>query len=118
MRVCPALIVLAACALAAGCSKSRSSGTGALAVSTIGPEGGIVVVDGGSQQGLVLEVPAGALSEPVQFFVYDEVLPLSPTAPGNQTPGSQANGSEPTSTAPQAGQPFRIEPVDLTATIG
>lgn len=102
MRVCPAVYALVACAFAAACSDS-SSGTGALAVSRIGPEGGIVVVERGSQQGLVLEVPPGTVDQPTDFRIIEELLSL-PDENQLVTVGGQA------------GQPFRIEPIDLVTT--
>jgi hypothetical protein len=74
-----------------------------LAVSRIGPEGGIVVVENGSQQGLVLEIPPNTVDQPTDFRVFEELLPLP-------------DGMQLVAPGPAAGQPFRIEPIDLITT--
>lgn len=96
----PSLLLLT-CALAVGCSKSSSSSTAppVLATQVIGPDGGVLLVESGSQQGLVLQVPAGAVSEPTAFQV-TEVVP-APLPPGVAVVEAQP------------GQLFRIEPSDL-----
>jgi len=86
-------ILLAVAVVSAACSRSSAEVAAPLAVATIGPAGGLVVVDRGNQRGLILEIPAGALAAPAEFRVLDELQPL----------------------AAQVGRPFRIEPVDLVA---
>lgn len=102
MRVCPPTLVLLACALMGACSRSSSSSSATLlASSRIGPEGGLVVVQGGQQDGLVLEIPPGAVTEPVEFRVIQAIAPVV--------------GTIPTAYAePLAGHPFLIEPAPLT----
>jgi len=104
MRVCPAWFALVACVFAVACSKSSSSGTAAVGVSRIGPEGGILVIDRGGQNGLVLEVPAGAVEQPTDFRVFEEPLTLP-------------DGTQVLSIALPAGLPFRIEPIDLVSPV-
>lgn len=101
MRVCPTRIVLLACTVLAACHESSSSTTvNLMASSRIGPEGGLVVVQGGQQDGLVLEIPPGVFAEPVAISVAQGAAPIvSP---------------DPAAAAPQlVGFPFVIEPSSL-----
>jgi hypothetical protein len=87
--------------LAVACSHSRSENSApVLAAATIGPDGGQVAVVGGTQDGLRLTIPAGALSEPTEIRVRDTSL-------------SPAPGLYATSMAPVPGRPFTLEPVNL-----
>ncbi|MEO6597561.1 MAG: hypothetical protein ABIP94_22690 [Planctomycetota bacterium] len=67
-------LFLAACAR----SKSSSSAT-VLAAATIGPTGGEVAVTTGSQAGLRLVVPSGALQEAVELRILDVSVALPST---------------------------------------
>ena len=98
------LASLALVALTAACGRSDSSTTAALGVATIGPAGGILVVDRGQQQGLVLEVPAGAVARPTEFRVAAEGGGGSPSAPTG-------------SGIPAVAAPLRIEPTDLVSPV-
>lgn len=107
MKTCSALPALRAGLLAAmtlcACSSSSSDSSPPevlVASSTIGPEGGVIVVDSGAQAGLTFAVEPGAVAEPTVFRIVDE----APGWPGNVLP---------TSYAAPVGLPLRIEPVDL-----
>ena len=104
MSVRPIHVGLLAAALAAACSRSDSGGAPVLASSRIGPAGGVLTVDDGPQEGLVLTIPAGVLSEETQFRIIDESYTLPPEL-------------QPTSYLAPAGFPFRIEPADLVMPI-
>lgn len=100
MRVCPTTLSLLACALIGACSNSSSSSAAPiLASARIGPAGGLVAVESGKQRGLVLEIPAGVLTETIEFRITDR--PSSPLPPGAVI------------SAPQFGYPFRVEPAAL-----
>lgn len=80
----------------AGCHRSGSSSAPVLASTTIGPEGGALTVASGTQNGLVLTVPPGALAARTDIRVvadYEVPPPLMAT-----------------SEAPTPGRPLRIEP--------
>jgi len=98
------LLLLTLVALAAACGGSGSSATAALGVATIGPAGGILVVERGQQQGLVLEVPAGAVARPTEFRVVAEAGGGSPSAPTGAG-------------VPAVAAPLRIEPVELVSPV-
>lgn len=101
MRVCPTALSLLACALMGACSESSTSADASLLASTrIGPEGGLVVVQGGKQDGLVLEIPPGVLTEAIEFRVLD-------------TGGTTVPAGTATVSPPIGGYPFRIEPATL-----
>jgi hypothetical protein len=95
MRACPLLL------LAVACSGSRSDGgTPILVTSTIGPEGGVVVVDSGPQRGLRLTFPPGAVPAPTVIRIRD--------VSANPPLGTYALQS-----VPVPGKPFVIEPAGL-----
>ena len=91
---------LALLAIAGACSRSSSSSPPVLVTAILGPEGGVLTVDQGVQDGLILTVPPGAVSEPTTFRVVDDARGLPPTVRG-------------VSVAPQPGFALRIEPRDL-----
>ena len=97
------MIPLLACALAGACHKASSSGIPLLASSRIGPAGGVLLVESGKQDGLIMTVAPGVLSETVDFQVLDVTNEVVATGPG-------AVSAPPLS---DAGWPFRIEPADL-----
>lgn len=89
------------CALGGACHKSRSSSDAPLlASSRIGPEGGVLTVDGGEQRGLILTVDPGVLAETVNFRVLEVVPMRLPDGAVLSSDGVVAS-------------PFRIEPADL-----
>ncbi|HZN37757.1 MAG TPA: hypothetical protein VFD82_03080 [Planctomycetota bacterium] len=95
MRLCPLVL----CGLAAvSCNSSNSNSPPVIAAATIGPEGGVITVDSGVQTGLMLTVPAGALTTPTTILIRD----LTP----RPTPGTVAH---PAVVSPP-GQPFLVEP--------
>jgi len=91
---------LAFAALPACGSRSSSTGEVVVAQQTIGPDGGVLLVETGAQKGLTMIVPPQALLEPVRFVVVDE----SPALP----PELRA-----LSYSAMPGLPFRIEPDDV-----
>ena len=98
------IATLALGALVAACGSSGSADPAALGVATIGPRGGLLVVDRGLQQGLVLEVPAGAVTAPTAFRVVVEGDAGSPSAPAGAS-------------VPAIAPPLRIEPADLVSPV-
>ena len=104
MRVSLSLAALSACACLAACGSSGPSGPSVQVSSVIGPDGGLLVVQQGSLQGLQLEVPAGALAEPTELRVL-------------AVPAPPAGSSQSASIAPAVGPSFRIEPVELVAAL-
>lgn len=104
MRVSLSLAALSACACLAACGSSGSSGPSLQAASVIGPDGGLLVVQQGSLQGLQLEVPAGALAESTELRVL--AVPAPPAGSGQSA-----------SSAPAVGPSFRIEPIELVASL-
>ncbi len=86
--------------LLVGCSHSSSSGIGELANATIGPDGGELRIDSGPQAGLVLTVPAGALTSDVTLRIV-QIVPAAPP------PGTAALEVTP------PGRPFRLEPIGV-----
>ena len=105
MRVCSivafsAVLPLVAVLVSSCGSSSSSSSAPVVASTTIGPSGGVLVVDTGAQAGLVMTVPAGALRAPTQFRVVDRSADLPPEARA-------------LSLEPAVGLPFRIEPDDV-----
>lgn len=95
-----AVCALSAVLVVAACHRSRSDSTPTLAVGTIGPEGGVLVVGSGAQTGLVLTIPPGALTSPTQVRIVDVATEPAP-------------GTYQLSSVPQPGLPFRIEPSGL-----
>ena len=93
--VLPLVLALAAC-------HSGHDSEPVLGSATIGPEGGTLTITSGVQQGLQLQVPAGALPTATELRVVD--LSASVLSPGA--------GSQPVTIVPP-GLPLRIEPVDL-----
>lgn len=99
MRVPKLLVFAVLAAVSVSCrNSSTSSPSTLLASARIGPAGGLVLVESGSQAGLVLEVLPGVLDEAVEFRIESVLAPP-------QTP--------PLSFAPVPGLPFRIEPAGL-----
>lgn len=103
MRVCPTTLSLLACALFGACSGSSDSTDATILASTrIGPAGGLLVVEGGQQDGLVLEIPPGVLTEAYEFRVVQAPMSVEPMPAGSTAV-----------VGPLAGYPFRIEPSTL-----
>ena len=86
--------------LLAACHDSGGSSDPELGRATIGPAGGEVAITSGDYAGLRLQVPAGALLEPTELRIFDDLR-------------AYIDGTLPLSYAPPIGLPFRIEPPDL-----
>lgn len=101
MRAC---IILAPALLLAGCHGSGADGAPVLAAATIGPDGGVIAIDGGVQEGLVLTIPPGSLAEPTRVLIRDGTRALPP-------------GTAATTEGPGVARPFFLEPAGLALAV-
>lgn len=86
--------------LLAACHDSGGTSDPELGRATIGPAGGELAITSGDYAGLRLQVPPGALLEPTELRIFDDLR-------------AYFGGAMPLTYAPPIGLPFRIEPPDL-----